>query len=260
MQPHTAQIDACAQLLDEAARTRTAMVQLTERGHMLSLPQAYAVQQRLIALREARGERLVGVKMGFTSDAKRVQMKIDDLIWGRLTDGMLLKSGSELSAGRFIHPRVEPEIAFLLKKPLSGNVSAEQALSAVAGVAPALEILDSRYRDFRFSLADVIADNSSSAAVVLGDWQSTPRQLTDLAIVMAFDARPVQSGSSAAIMGDPLRSLMAAARLAGESGLSLQAGWLVMAGGATAAEPLPVGARVSVEVTGLGSAQVQVLP
>jgi 2-oxo-3-hexenedioate decarboxylase len=250
---------AIATLLDQAARDRAPVAQLAERGLTLTLPQAYEVQAGLLALRAARGERLVGVKMGFTSHAKRVQMKIDDLIWGRLTDGMQVPDEGALSLGRFIHPRIEPELAFLLQRPLRGEVSATEARAALEAVAPALEIVDSRYRDFRFSLADVIADNSSAAAFVVGAWQP-PRDLTGLPIVMSFDGRAVQTGSSAAIMGDPLESLLAAARLAAESGVTLEAGWVVMAGGATAAEPLLAGTRVSVDIGGLGGAAVRVSP
>ena len=249
-----------AQRLDRAARERTAVRQLSQDGDELTLAEAYGVQGALLKLREGRGERLIGVKMGFTSEAKRAQMKINDLIFGRLTDAMLIKAGGSLSLSKFIHPRIEPELAFLLKAPLAGPVSAAEACAAVAGVAPALEVVDSRYRDFRFSLADVIADNSSSAALVVGAWQALPQDLRQLPIRMCFDGYPIESGSSDAIMGDPLLSLMAAARLAGEAGLRLESGWLVMAGGATAARELRGAARVSVEVASLGSAAVEIVP
>ncbi|HUL18310.1 MAG TPA: fumarylacetoacetate hydrolase family protein, partial [Steroidobacteraceae bacterium] len=190
--------------------------------------------------------------------AKRAQMKIDDLIFGRLTDAMRIESGGALSLARFIHPRVEPELAFLLRAPLRGCVSREVARAAVAGVAPALEVVDSRYRDFRFSLADVIADNSSSAAFVVGPWQGLPQDLRHLGIRLCFDGQPLECGSGAAIMGDPLLSLTAAARLAGDAGITLEAGWLVMAGGATAARPLRPGVRVSAEVESLGSVAFEV--
>jgi 2-oxo-3-hexenedioate decarboxylase len=253
-----AEVNAIAELLDEAARRRTPTPQLAARGHQLSVPEAYAVQAELIRRRERRGEQLVGIKMGFTSEAKRTQMGIADLIWGRLTDAMCLRSGARTSLADYIHPRIEPEVAFRLGRPLQGAVSRAEAAAAVEAVAPALEIIDSRYRDFRFSLADVIADNSSSAAVVVGEWRALPEELARLSIVMSFDGRAVQSGSTAAIMGDPLLSLVAAARLAGEAGLTLAPGWLVMAGGATAAESLAAPVQVSAEVEALGRVQIEV--
>jgi 2-oxo-3-hexenedioate decarboxylase len=254
----TQTFERIARSLDEAALARTPVPQLAQQGDELTLAQAYRVQEELLRLRTMRGEHLVGLKMGFTSEAKRAQMKIDDLIWGRLTDAMRIGSGATLALSHFIHPRIEPELAFLLEKPLRGSVSAAQARAAIGAVAPALEVLDSRYREFRFSLPDVIADNSSSAAFVIGEWRALPADLTNLPISMAFDGQAIESGSSAAIMGDPLRSLMAAARLAGESGLTLEAGWLVLAGGATAARPLLAGTRVSVAVESLGSAHLEV--
>jgi 2-oxo-3-hexenedioate decarboxylase len=249
-----------AQLLDRAALERTPVRQLAQEGDDLTLVEAYAVQDGLVRLREQRGERLIGLKMGFTSEAKRAQMKINDLIFGRLTDAMRIEAGGALSLSRFIHPRIEPELAFLLKRPLSGPVNAAAARDAVEAVAPALEVLDSRYRDFRFSLADVIADNSSSAALVVGEWRPLPQDLTQLAIRLCVDGRVIEADTSAAIMGDPLLSLVAAARLAGEAGLTLSRGWLVMAGGATQARELKAGTRVSVEVESLGSAHLEVVP
>jgi 2-oxo-3-hexenedioate decarboxylase len=254
----TQRLERIARLLDEAALARTPLPQLAQQGYGLTLAEAYRVQAQLLALRETRGERLIGLKMGFTSEAKRLQMKIDDLIWGRLTDAMRIGSGGTLALSQFIHPRIEPELAFLLETPLRGAVSADEARAAIGAVAPALEVLDSRYRDFRFSLPDVVADNSSSAAFVVGEWRPLPADLTNLAIAMSFDEQVLESGSSAAIMGDPVRSLMAAARLAAESGLTLESGWLVLAGGATAALPLVAGARVSVAVESLGTARLEV--
>jgi 2-oxo-3-hexenedioate decarboxylase len=251
-------LERIALLLDEAARARRPVPQLAQQGDELTLAQAYRVQAQLLQLRASRGERLVGLKMGFTSEAKRAQMKIDDLIWGRLTDAMRIASGGNLALSHYIHPRIEPELAFLLETPLRGAVSAEQARAAIGAVAPALEVLDSRYRDFRFSLPDVVADNSSAAAFVVGEWRPLPADLRNLPITLAFDGEVLESGSSAAIMGDPLRSLMAAARLAAEADLTLEAGWLVLAGGATAAHPLVSGTRVSVAVGSLGAAHLEV--
>ena len=242
---------ALAARLDEAARTARAIAQLSGETQ-LDLPQAYEVQRLAIARRLARGEKRIGVKMGFTSRAKIAQMGIADLIWGRLTDGMIVEDGGPVSFAQYVHPRVEPEIAFLLKRPLVGRVTILQAMEAVEAVAPALEIINSRYRDFRFSLADVVADNASSSGVVTGAWRRPDFDFANLGLVMNVNGRPVQIGSTASIMGHPLRSLVAAARFAGEAGEPLQAGWIVMAGGATAAEAMSPGQHVEMEMEGLG--------
>ena len=242
-------IAALAQRLDEAAHRATATPQLED---PISLAQAYDIQRQSIARRLARGERRVGIKMGFTSRAKMLQMGVSDLIWGRLTDAMLVEDGGSIQLRNYVHPRVEPEVAFLIGKPLAGKVTLPQALAAVEAVAPALEIIDSRYQDFKFSLTDVVADNSSSSGFVVGPWRSATTDLDNLGLMVSFDGRPQAFGSTAAILGHPLRSLVSAARVVAEAGESLQPGDIVLAGGATAAIAMHAGLHVSLEVETLG--------
>jgi 2-oxo-3-hexenedioate decarboxylase len=166
---------------------------------------------------------------------------------------MVVEDGGVIEFRQYVHPRVEPEIAFLLKKPLAGNVTAAEAMAACEAVAPAMEIIDSRYKAFKFSLADVVADNCSGAGFVVGAWQSANTDLSNLGMLLEIDGRPVQIGSSAAILGHPMRSLVAAARLSSAAGEPLQPGWIVMAGGATAAEALKPGNYVRNTVEKLGS-------
>ena len=246
-------IEELAEQLDDAARDSREVAQIDPEGRM-SLEDAYAIQRASIQRRVSRGARRVGVKMGFTSRAKMVQMGVSDVIWGRLTGDMLIEDGMAASFARFVHPRVEPEIAFVLKKPLAGRVTAAQALASVEAVAPALEVIDSRYRDFKFTLPDVIADNASSSGFVVGPWCDPREDFSNLGLTMSIDGRVVQVGSTAAILGHPLRSLVAAARLSEAAGEPLQAGWIVMAGGATPAEWLKPGQYVSIEMERLGSA------
>lgn len=247
----TADINKLAKTVDDAARNAKAIRQLSETTP-ITVEEGYAIQAAAFGRRLARGERQVGVKMGFTSRAKMIQMGLSDLVWGRLSDQMIIEDGTEISLKDYVHPRVEPELAFLLKKPLEGVVTASEAMAAVDAVAPAMEIIDSRYRNFKFSLADVVADNSSSSGFVLGAWQSPNADLTNLGMVLEFNGRPVQIGSSAAILGQPVRSLAAASRLSTEAGKPLEAGWIVMAGGATAAEALKPGIYVRNIVQDLG--------
>jgi 2-oxo-3-hexenedioate decarboxylase len=242
-----------ASVLDQAAAAAKDVAQFDPKGE-LPLDEAYAIQKASIALRLSRGGRRVGVKMGFTSRAKMIQMGLHDVIWGRLTDAMQVEEGGSVDFARFVHPRVEPELAFVLKRGLTGNENAAQALAAVDAIAPALEIIDSRYRDFKFSLPEVIADNASSSAFVLGGWHEPRSEFDNLGLVMTIDGRVVQAGSTAAILGHPLRSLVAAARLSAAAGEPLQAGWVVMAGGATQAEWIRPGQFVQVEMEGLGQA------
>jgi 2-oxo-3-hexenedioate decarboxylase len=247
-------VHSLAETVDTAAKQARAIEQLSAR-HALTLEDAYAVQAASIGRRIARGERRVGVKMGFTSRAKMVQMGIADVIWGRLTDGMRVEEGGAIQMRSYLHPRVEPEIAFLLGRDLVGAVSPAEALLAVAGVAPALEIIDSRYAAFKFALADVVADNASSSGFVLGPWSAPAADVGNLGMILEVDMRAVEIGSSAAILGHPLRSLVAAARMTALAGEPLRAGDIVMAGGATAATPLRPGVHVRVVVERLGQAE-----
>ena len=252
-----ADLNAIAARLDEAQCEARATSQLEE---PLSLSEAYLVQRALLDRRYARGERRVGIKMGFTSRAKMLQMGVSELIWGRLTDRMIVEDGGTLALSRYIHPRVEPEIAFFLGSDLEGPVTAASALAAVDAVAPALEIIDSRYRNFRFSVTDVVADNSSSSAFVVGPWLRPAIDLVNLGMVLQVNGSARQIGSSAAIMGHPVRSLVAAASLAAAAGEPLKAGDMVMAGGATAAEALSAGDHVRLDVQALGLTEFFVSP
>lgn len=247
------QIAHYAELLDDAAANAREVGQFDPEG-LLSLEHAYAIQASSIRRRVGRGEARVGVKMGFTSRAKMLQMGLSDVIWGRLTAAMQIEEGTALEFSRFVHPRVEPELAFLLKRPLAGNVTAPEALAAVEAIAPALEIIDSRYRDFKFTLPEVIADNASSSGFVIGNWHDPHTEFDNLGLNLSIDGRIVQIGSTAALLGNPVRSLVAAARLAALADEPLRAGWIVMAGGATPAEWIKPGQFVSIEMERLGRA------
>ncbi|MAL02547.1 MAG: 4-oxalocrotonate decarboxylase [Alcaligenaceae bacterium] len=240
-----------AELLDEAARLGNEVPQF-DTENKLSLEDAYAIQKASIDRRLSRGQRRVGVKMGFTSRAKMIQMGLSDVIWGRLTDAMQVEEGGSIELKGYVHPRAEPELAFLLKRPLAGDVTGPEALAAVEAIAPAIEIIDSRYKDFKFTLPEVIADNASSSSFVIGAWHDPRTDFSNLGLTLSMNGKTVQVGSTAALLGNPLRSLVAAARVSAQAGEPLQAGWIVMAGGATPAEWIKPGQYVSVQMEGLG--------
>jgi 2-oxo-3-hexenedioate decarboxylase len=245
-----------AEQLDNAALNRAAIPQLTKDHPKLTVADSYAIQALSVGRRTGRGEWRIGYKMGLTSRAKMVQVGVNEVIFGRLTSTMLLEEGGSVSSSRFIHPRIEPEIAFLLGRPLVGNVSPAQAMAAVEAVAPAMELIDSRFVNFKFTLADVVADNSSASAFVVGHWHSPLTDISNLGMVMNVNGRANKIGSSAAILGHPVRSLVAAARMVGKSGEHLNAGDIIMAGGATEAYLLAVGDVVKSEVEDLGAVQI----
>src|SRR5690606_20411350 len=150
---------------------------------------------RSMTLRYARGERRVGIKMGMTSRAKMAQMGIEDMLWGRLTDAMMVEDGGTIDFPTFVHPRVEPEIAFLLGTLLSATGTWMAARAAMVGIAPALEIDESRYENFQLSLTGVSADNSASSAFVAGAWADPATDLSKLGLILGFDGEARQVGS-----------------------------------------------------------------
>ncbi|WP_433529557.1 2-keto-4-pentenoate hydratase [Micromonospora sp. CA-263727] len=251
-------ISGIAATLGTAADTATAIPQLAaETG--LDVDAAYAVQAALLQRRFDRGERLVGLKMGLTSKAKMAQVGVDEVIWGRLTDAMRVPDGGAVDVADFIHPRVEPEVAFLLDRLPEPGEPVGDFTDAVRAVAPAIELIDSRYADFTFSLPDVVADNTSAAAFAVGPWSPVPDGLENLGVLLEVDGRLAQVGSTAAILGDPRRALDEGIRLAGRHGVRLREGWVFLAGAATAAVPLRPGAHVRAGVEKLGTASLRAL-
>lgn len=253
-----------AAVLDDATRTVTATPQLSAAG-WLSLNDAYAVQRAGVALRTGRGDRVVGVKLGFTSQAKALQMGVSDVIAGVLTEEMRVEDGQSVDPSRLIHPRIEPEVAFRLGVDVDPADPNDDPVAAACDVAPALEIIDSRYRDFRFSLEDVVADNTSAAGFAVGAWQSLAQvrsglDIVNLGVSLEVDGTVVETGSTAAILGNPLRALIAVKRMARQYSLPLPAGSIILAGAATAAVPLPSapGSAVSATVTGLGRVAITI--
>ncbi len=244
-------INKLAETLDDAALNAKPIPQLSIE-HQFSLADAYKIQRLSINRRYERGEKFVGMKLGFTSKAKMEQMGVHDMIWGRLTDGMLHKRDSPLPLKRFIHPRAEPELCFLVKKKIDKELTLDEVKDYIVGVAAAIEIIDSRYEDFKFSLEDVIADNCSSAAFVLGSWQPLDKPIENLKMELVIDGEVVQNDSSTAILGNPWESVIAAARLALQYAKPIPIGAYILAGAATPAVYLKPGNTVKVIVERLG--------
>jgi 2-oxo-3-hexenedioate decarboxylase len=250
-----------ARVLFEAEMEGRERKRFTLGDSAFSIERGYRAQQDLLRMHLDSGARLVGRKMGMTSRAKMQQMKIDAPIHGFLTDRMEVADGGVLSLGKRIHPKVEPEIAFLMARELRGAPSPVEALGAVKGVATALEIIDSRYENYDFQLPDVVADNCSSSGFVLGSRLVKPADLpgiANLGIRLELNGRPMQFGSSAAILGNPARSLAELVKLLHAQGESLPAGSVVLAGGATAAIPLQAGDHVRGVFEGLGAVEFRV--
>jgi 2-oxo-3-hexenedioate decarboxylase len=238
---------------------RTDRPAFTDEWPGLDLDTGYEVQDRNLEARLARGERLVGVKLGLTSKAKQQRMGVDVPLVAWLTDAMVLTAGDPVPLSRLIHPRVEPEIVFVMGKRLEGpGVDRAAAMAAVESVWAGAEVIDSRYRDFRFKAGDVAADNASSAAYVTGSAGLAPHELdlVDEEVQVEVDGVVVDYATGAAILGHPGEALAVAANELARRGRAIEAGWVVLTGGMTDAVPVRSGGSVSMRFRNLGSVQV----
>jgi 2-oxo-3-hexenedioate decarboxylase len=214
------------------------------------------VQKELIDLRIKEGETLIGLKMGFTSEAKMQQMGVHDLIWGRLTSSMLIPNNNTTARNQYIHPRVEPEICFRISKDINRELNETEVIQYVDALAAAIEIIDSRYQNFKFSLEDVVADNCSSIGFAVGDWMPVQESLNNLEMTLMIDDKTVATGSSNDIMNNPWKSLAAATRLAARYGEPIKKGMYIMAGAATNAEFIQADQSATASVQSLGHVSV----
>ena len=251
-----------AKTLDDAMLEAREIERLTLTHPDLSLEDAYVVQDHGIRLRLGRGERQIGLKMGLTSKAKMEQMGLHSSIYGVLTDRMQVMDGGTFSLKGAIHPKIEPEIGFIVGREIRGKITAQEAWEVCSSVFGALEILDSRFLNFKyFSLPDVVADNCSSSYFVISKIHEKPAGLRiyDLTMTMKINGVAAQTAKSSEILGNPLESLVMLCELLNSRGSYLPAGSIVLAGAATVAVALEPGMQVSIEVEGLSGASVSVV-
>ncbi|MDT3396534.1 4-oxalocrotonate decarboxylase [Streptomyces sp. B1866] len=243
-----------ARLLLDAEDSATALTPLTAEWPDLRVEDAYRVQDAALRLRLARGERLVGVKLGLTSRAKQQRMGVSEPLLAWLTDRMVRSAGSAVPVGGLIHPRIEPEIAFEMAAPVDATADQARARQAIGRVRAGLEVIDSRFVDYRFTLPDVVADNGSSAVYALGD-TSRPADgdLREEGCRIEVDGGTAGKGAGADVLGDPVHALLFAARLLARRGLRIEAGWTVLTGGVTDAAPFTAGSTATAVFSSLGS-------
>lgn len=248
-----------ADVLLRAEDDAAALTSIRAEWDGLDLAAAYAAQDIALRMRQARGETITGVKLGVTSKAKQRQVGVDSPSTAWLTDAMVLPIGERVPRETMIHPRAEPEIAFVMGKRLAGpGVSAATALAAVDHVVGAIEIIDSRFSGYKFSMMDAVADNNSSGRYVTGPIARRPADL-DLALeacLLEVDGEVVDSATGAAVHGHPAEALAFAANTLAERGLAIEAGWVVLTGGMTDAVPVTPGVRIAAHFTKLGTVTV----
>jgi 2-oxopent-4-enoate hydratase len=249
-------------LIDLAARLRAAeddrepIAPLTEQEPELTIADAYRIQQINVHRRKEEGGLVRGRKVGLTSLAMQQQLGVDEPDFGAIFADMVVEEGDVVPVSELIAPRIEAEIAFVMETELQGpGVSSADALRAVAGALPALEIIDSRVADWKIKLPDTIADNASSARVVCGG-RLTPLADLDLrtiGMVLSVDGAVAATGAGAAVLGNPIRCVAWLANKLGEFGVPLRAGDLVLAGALHAAVGVAAGVSVQAEFAELGS-------
>ncbi|MGD9527416.1 2-keto-4-pentenoate hydratase [Pseudonocardia sp.] len=242
-----------------AERERKPLPPFTEAHRDFDVGSAYEAQRRLVAAKERAGDPVVGAKLGLTSRAKQEAMGVDHPLYGWVTGSMLLPFGEPVALETLIQPRVEPEIAFRLKADVPTPATVTGVLNATESVFAAIDVLDSRYEDYRFTLADVVADNCSAGRFLLGPVTRDPAALGDLRLVgcvLRVDGEVAATAAGAAVMGHPAASVAWLANRLAVRGEVLKAGSLVFSGGLTAPVPLRRGRSISAEFDGLGAIEV----
>ncbi len=247
-------VSELAARLAKAVADRTAIAPLSDDQPGLDAAAAYAVQA---AAREQAGP-LAGWKLGVTSRAKQAQVGVHEPIRGFLASANALDLGEPLVTGELIQPRAEPEIVFILGRDLSGpSATAADVLAATAGVAAGIEILDSRFLDYRFTMPDVIADNTSAGRFIVG--APVPPEGIDLrlaGVVLEHNGDVVATAAGAAALGHPAASVAWLVRSLAAEGEGLRAGQVVLSGGLTAAVPVRPGDVVVASIDRLGTIEL----
>lgn len=251
-----ATIEKLAKHCEDAELEAYEITKITEDYPEMTYKDAYDIQWTARAAKEARGHKIVGMKMGLTSQAKMKQMGVSDPCYGYLADYFSFGEGACIKIDELIHPKVEAEIAFVLKSDLSGpGCHIGDVLAATDFVMPAVEIIDSRYKDFKFDLKSVIADNSSSSRYVTGGRMRDVKDLDlkTLGVVMEINGEVVEVGAGAAVLGHPATAIAMLANMLAERGEKLKAGEYILSGAITAAVSVKKGDNVTVKFQDLGT-------
>lgn len=246
--------------LYQALTQRQMLEPLTNRHADITIEDAYAIQQKMLARRLAAGEKVVGKKIGVTSQAVMNMLGVFQPDFGWLTDGMVFNEGESVPANTLIQPKAEGEIAFLLKKTLQGpGVTAADVLAATEGVMACFEIVDSRIRDWKIKIQDTVADNASCGVLVLGDRLVDVRDV-DLAtcgMVLEKNGEIVATGAGAAALGHPANAVAWLANTLGRLGIALEAGEVVLSGSLGIMVPVQAGDNLRVTIGGIGGCSVR---
>ncbi|WML39406.1 2-keto-4-pentenoate hydratase [Neobacillus sp. OS1-2] len=249
-----------AELLAEAESSRIGTAPLTTVDSELTVKEAYYIQLENINKKLEQGQKVVGKKIGLTSLAMQNLLGVDEPDYGHLLNTMVVENGGRISIENVLQPKVEAEIAFILKKELRGpNVTTLDVIQATDYVVPALEIVDSRIKDWKIKLADTVADNASSGFYVLG---GKPTRLEDvdlelIGMVLTKNGELVNTGVGAAALGNPATCVAWLANKLAEFDIPLRAGEVILSGALSAAEPARAGESFTARFAHIGQVSVR---
>ena len=245
--------------LAEAERSRVPIAPLTDGHPDIDVVDAYEIQLINIRRRVAEGARVIGHKVGLSSEAMQKMMGVDEPDYGHLLADMQVYEDRPVAAGRFLYPRVEVEVGFILADDLPGaGCTEDDVLAATAAYAPSIELIDTRITDWKIKLCDTIADNASSAGWVLGEARVSPKDIDikNIDAVLTNNGEVVAEGRSDAVLGNPVTAVAWLARKVESFGVRLRAGDIVLPGSCTRAIDAPPGSHFVADFAGLGSVRL----
>jgi 2-keto-4-pentenoate hydratase len=250
-----------ARALYEARRTRVPIAPFTDDDPSLGMADGYAIQRELVTLLLADSDRVIGHKVGVTSAAMQELIGIDSPDYGPVLASTVYPDGGTIPLDRFIAPKMEAEIVFVLGRRLRGpGVTVDEAREAISGAVAAMEIVDSRIADWRIKLADTVADLASNGAAVLSD-RVVPLDGIDPRLIHMTLRRNdvvIDEGLGSAALGDPVAVVAWLANVLGPDGVALEPGHVIMTGALHAAVPLDPGDVFRADFDHLGSVTVHV--
>jgi len=254
-------IESYASELYQALKAVKPVAPLTEREQDMTIEDAYSISTKLVQIRTSNGERIIGKKIGVTSNAVQKMLNVHQPDFGYLTDQMVVESGNTIHITRdMIQPRAEGEIAFVLKDGLlESGVTAADVLRATDFVLPCFEIVDSRIQDWKIKIQDTVADNASCGYFVLGGQAADPRtlDLSTCGMVLEKNGTVVATGAGAAALGSPLHCVAWLANIMADLGTPLEGGEVILSGSLVPLIPVVSGDFMTVQIGGIGSASVR---
>jgi 2-keto-4-pentenoate hydratase len=251
--------DELAAELAEAERSRMSIAPLTDGNPAIDVVDAYEIQLINIRQRVAEGARVVGHKVGLSSKAMQQMMGVDEPDYGHLLDEMQAFEDTPVKAGRYLYPRVEVEVGFVLAEDLPGaGCTEDDVLAATAAFAPSIELIDTRITDWKIKFCDTVADNASSAGFVLGAERVAPGNVDIKSIdaVLTRNGEVVANGRSDAVLGNPVTAVAWLARKVAGFGVRLRKGDIVLPGSFTRAIDARPGDHFVAKFDGLGSVRL----